>query len=342
MPYNRRVRRFQLSYLVMLCSLLLPLSGWLGGCRKTDDLEKDESIKAVVAQERKLAAKEEDLLRSRGSLQRQRIRIRDKRASLITQKLALSADEDPDRRKKLETEETKLAKLEQRLLKQEISINSKLKSLLKRKSGLVIKAKSSKEASAILAARREHSVAQRERELAKREAILAAREKRLAERERLFAARQARLCPGRVTTIVQTLPASPPAASGSRYSRKDVEPLYRASLRAMRAKGILVADLPSGVDRLVTEIRHAVAKGKYTQAKLAADQLMAAVRRIKINRGFVGRKIGRLSAAIRRRPPAADKKAKIQKLFQQATTAYGDGRFRQANSKINSIYRYLR
>ncbi|MBW2735646.1 MAG: hypothetical protein JRH20_24950 [Deltaproteobacteria bacterium] len=169
---------------------------------------------------------------------------------------------------------------------------------------------------------------------------MARREKTLAAREQAFALRQARLCPGRATTTV--IQAAPLTRRGGNYSRSDVEPIYKSALGTMRKRGILVADLPAGMDRMVTDIRHAVSKGNYTKARYAAEQLLSAVRAIRVDRAFIGAKIGRLSAATRRRPPKSGKKAKVGRLFQLATADYGDGRFKAANKKLNRIYALLR
>ena len=78
------------------------------------------------------------------------------------------------------------------------------------------------------------------------------------------------------------------------------------------------------------------------RAKVAADQLLASVQSMKVDREFIGAKIGRLSEAIRKRPPKKATQGEVNRLFQQATGNYGDGRFRQANQRLNRIYGMLR
>jgi hypothetical protein len=311
------------------------------GCKKEDDIRQDESVKVVVATDRKLAEEEAKLLASRGSLQRSRSTVRDKRADLLTRKLALGDDDTDSRtRAQLEEEESELVHLEARLAKQEIALNKKLDSLFEQKSGLVAKlGKGTEQTKTYLLARREHSIAQRERSLGRREAELGAREKVLAGREHALAVRQAKICPGRSTVV--HVPSARPRTEKA-YTRKDVEPVYRNALATMRKKGILIADLPPGIDRLVTDTRHAVSRGDYSKAKYSVDQLLAAVRAIRIDRGFIGTKIAKLSKIIRRSPLKGSKKAQAQQLFRQATTAYGDGRFSAANKKLNRIYALLR
>jgi hypothetical protein len=62
---------------------------------------------------------------------------------------------------------------------------------------------------------------------------------------------------------------------------------------------------------------------------------------MKIDRAFIGAKIGRLSAAIRSNPPGGGNRERVNRLFQQATAAYGDGRFGEANKLLNRIYNLL-
>jgi hypothetical protein len=291
-----------------------------------------------VAADRKLAQKEQNLLTRRGSLQRERASIRNRRAELLTRKLTL-AEDDTAGKQALEAEESKLVQQEAGLVEQEMQLNQKLEALLQQKDSIVGKLNDER-SKVVLLGRREQALAHRERDLARRESDLARREKTLAEREQGFAARQAKVCP-RATTIVQTVP-SPRSNGNDKYTRRDVEPTYRAALEAMRKNGILTVDLPAGVDRLVTETRHAVAKRDYARAKFAADQLLASVRAIKIDRAFIGAKIGRLSRAMKKRKVPGKRKQDIASLFQKATASYGDGHFGDANRKLNRIYALLR
>ncbi len=313
---------------------LLVALACLAGCKKKQQLQED--LKSVVEEDRRIAKQEDELLSRRGSLQRERGQLREKRAELLTKKLALD-DADQAGRSAIEKEEAKLVGLEASLVKEETTLNKKLGALFDEKIDKIAKEGSAKD---VLIARRELSVATREKDLARRETEIARREKTIATREQVIAERQARLCPRGGTTVVQTF-APPPPGGGGAVARKDVEPVFKAALAAMQSKGILTADLPAGTDRLVTEVRHSVSKGDFARAKYAADQLLATVRGMKIDRGFIGAKIGRLGAAIRGAPPKADRKAKVNTLFQQATASYGDGRFLDANQKLNRIYALL-
>jgi hypothetical protein len=327
------------SALSIACGLFFLSSS---GCKGKEPLRHDEDVQAVVAADRQLAQKENEILSRRGALQRERRQIQDKRAELQSRKMVLS-EGDTQERQKLDVEESKLAQVEASLLNQEFTLNSKLQSLLDEKTGLVDKLAKDKDNKDVLVVRREYGVALREKDLSRREAELAQREKVLAAREQALTERQAKLCPiATTTTIVQTV-APPPSPGGNpaTFSRKDVEPLYQAALKAMENKGILTADLPEGTDRFFTEVRHSVSSGDFVRGKYAADQLLATVRKIKIDRAFIGGKINRLSATIRRTPPPAKNRDRVNSLFQQATASYGDGRFAQANSQLNTIYNLL-
>lgn len=310
----------------------------VGACKdQQDDLRGDEQIKVLVAQDRKLAAEEDSLLARRGALQRERGQVRDKRAELLSRKMAL-AEEDTAGKEALEREESQLVKLETQLVDRELQLNKRLEQLLDKKSDLTGKAKGSTKDE--LLRRREYSIALRERDVARREADIGRREREMAGREQTLAVRQAKLCPRvATTTVIQRVPERP---KGRSYTAEDVEPVYRSALRAMREKGLLVADLPPGVDRLVTETRHAVASKDYTKAKFAADQLLSSVRKIMIDRAFIGAKISRLSAAMARQKLSGSDRQRATGLFRKATAAYGDGRFSAANKLLNQIYALLR
>ena len=311
------------------------------GCGEDGD-RADEALSSVELADRQLMAREQTLLQRRGALQRERTQLRDKRAALLTRKMTLS-DTDPGRAK-LEREESRLATMEAGLVQQEITLNKKLQTLLSEKNGLVKKLSEESKGNArkVLVARREHSIALREKDLSRREATLARRERDIARREQALAVRQAKLCPDRVRTVEVVRAPRSSGSSDRSYTRKDVEPVYRAARKAMSARGILTADLPPGVDRLLRELRLAMSRREFTRARFAADQLLAMVRTMRIDRGFIGGKIGRLSQAIKRSPPKAGRRAEVDRLFREATAAYGDGRFSVANRKLNAIYGKLR
>jgi hypothetical protein len=187
------------------------------------------------------------------------------------------------------------------------------------------------------AARREQSVAQREKDFARREAEIAEREKALAEREAREARREKETC-----GAVAVAPAKIELPKGLHYSSHDVEPIYRKALKLMDERGILSADLPPGLSHLVDDTREAMKHADFVRAKYDADQLLATVEEIKIDRAFISVKMSRLASAMHGKKLEGDKRKEVEGLFQDATANYGDGKFPQANQKINRLFAVLK
>ena len=120
-----------------------------------------------------------------------------------------------------------------------------------------------------------------------------------------------------------------------------MEPVYRKALKVMQDKGILASDLPPGTARLVDDARSAMESGDYVRAKYAADQLLDVVSELHVDRSFIGAKMSRLASAMRGKSLQGDRRKEVDSLFQEATAAYGDGKFSQANTKINRIFALL-
>ena len=110
----------------------------------------------------------------------------------------------------------------------------------------------------------------------------------------------------------------------------------------MQEHGLLPDDLGPGSGRLVNEVREAMKKGDYVRAKYDADALLAAVEEIKVDRGFISTKMARLAAAMRGHKLEGERRRNVEQLFQDATAAYGDGKFPQANTKINTLFSLLK
>jgi hypothetical protein len=178
-------------------------------------------------------------------------------------------------------------------------------------------------------------MASREKTVASREAVIASRESALADRERRLALRERDTCSQSATptTIIQTIDAK-----GSKYSKKDVEPVLRKARETMAKKGILAADLPSPAQELEREATQGMARGDYGAAYLAARTLSSSVDAMKIDRAFIAAKIGRLSARMKGVKLDAAKQKPVDQLFADATSRYGDGDFAGANRKLNQIY----
>lgn len=304
------------------------------GCPK-----KAADVAPITAEDESLRKNESDLITQRGALQRERKKIADARAEIVERRSQLGHDSAGQAA--LDEEEKKLLAKESDLSTQESTVNDKLDELLKMRGDLV------KRATQVVAtapgadpleraARREQSVASREKELAEREHDVAAREATLAAREATLAKRERDTC-GAVA-----MPAKIDLPKGLHYTAKDVEPTYKKALKLMQDKGLLSSDLPPGTGKLVEDTREAMKKADYVRAKYDADQLLATVEEIKIDRSFISAKMARLSAAMRGKKLEGGDKRTVEDLFQEATANYGDGKFPQANAKINRLFALLK
>lgn len=331
---------------LLLTTLLLLAS--VVGC-KTKDKKKaglDKNLKALAASGEKLKANATDLLKRRGKLQTSREQIEAARKALETKRAKLAKD-DIEGHAKLVKEELDLKKKEKDLRKAEGVVNDKLMNALRRqeqfyaRATAALQAKGGGDASSNVRGR-EHGVALREKAVARREKAVAGREKALNDQYRKIVEYKAKKCA--VSTMITTIaaPSMPTSSGGRAYTKADAKAAYARAMATMRSKGIRVSDLPSGFSKLISNIKKYIRSKEYARAKIGADQLRATLRAIKINRGFVGAKMGRLAAYIRRKKLSKSKREKVNKLFVQVTTSYNDGRFSTANRKINSIYGVIR
>ncbi len=313
-----------------MASLVLALVG-AGGCgaKKKAAPTDQAAVADLAAKTEDLKKDEEDVVSRRDELQRARKKISTDRAALQEKRKQVAAAGGDVAA--VDKEEADLADREQSLVDQENTLMSKYDALMAKYESLSTPAGTGDKDDT---ARREAGMAVRESSVAKREDRLAEREKELADRERELAKREKETCGAGTTTIVQQVP-TPPA--GSRYTKKDVEPVLQRARRKMAEKGLLGADLPAQASELEKESTAAMAEGDYGKAKFAADQLYATVDAIKIDKAFVSAKIGRLNAAMRGKQLTAEQ----QQLFQGATADIGDGKFAAANAKLNRIYASL-
>jgi DNA repair exonuclease SbcCD ATPase subunit len=320
------VRRLILASLPLL---LLP------ACHRN----KPADVAPITAEDESLRKNESELITQRGALQRERKKIADARAEIVERRSQLGHDSAGQAA--LDEEEKKLLAKESDLSSQESQVNAKLDELLRMRGDLV------KKATQVVAtapgadpleraARREQSVASRERDVAEREHDVAQREAQLAAREAVLAKRERDTC-GAVA-----MPAKIDLPKGLHYTAKDVEPTYKKALKLMQDKGLLASDLPPGTGKLVEDTREAMKKADFVRAKYDAEQLLATVEEIKIDRSFISAKMARLSAAMRGKKLDGGDKKTVEDLFQEATANYGDGKFPQANTKINRLFALLK
>jgi len=66
------------------------------------------------------------------------------------------------------------------------------------------------------------------------------------------------------------------------------------------------------------------------------------VRGLSIDKAFIAAKIGRLNQAIKGKKLSGAQDQEVSKLFREATSNFGDGRFTSANKQLNRIYTLIR
>jgi hypothetical protein len=316
----------------LLLALLLA-----AGCHK----EKPVDVTPITTESESLTRNESDLLGQRGALQRERKKLAEARAEIVDRRKQLGHDSAGQAA--LDDEERKLLTQEQDLTAREGQINGKLDELLKMRSELVQRATqvvaTAPGADPLeRAARREQAVAAREKDVAKREADLAERERQLADREGRQAKRERDVCGG----VAAAVPAKIELPKGLHYTAHDVEPVYKKALKLMEERGLLSPDLPAGSAHLVDDTRESMKHGDFVRAKYSADQLLATVEEIKIDRGFISSKMARLAAAMQGKKLEGEQRKSVEALFQEATANYGDGKFPLANVKINRLFGLLK
>lgn len=300
-------------------------AAWLALAAVSCKGDEEGSAKVAIAGQEKISAQEDDLLKRRDALLNTRLELRSKRAELAEKRKAIKAEGGDTTG--IDEEAQKLLEEENDLVGQEQDLNAKLDAILSERRAMVSALSTG---GGVDVAGREAGVAAREKDLARREQRVAEREAALSSREESLASKWKETCAaGGTTTIVQTLDVK-----GSKYTKKDVEPLLDKAHSEMRQKGILRSDLPDPVRDLDSSATQAMAKGDYAQARFAASQLLATVRAMKIDKPFIAAKIGRLNATMKGKALSSS----IEQLFREATEEVADGKFVSANKKLNSIY----
>lgn len=284
----------------------------------------------MAAKAENLKKEEADLVARRDALQRERKKASaDRNALAEKRKAVLAAGGDVAA---IDQEEAELASRETALSQEQSELDKKVDTL-------ILQYQEYSAGTGEDMARREAALALREKDLARREEKLSEREGELAGRERAQAQREKETCGvPTTTTIVQTVDAP----RGSKYNKRDVEPVLKKARSKMSEKGILASDLPAPAQGLEREANEAMEDGDYGKAKLAADQLLATVESVKIDKAFIAAKIGRLNAAIRGKQLDDAKRKEVEELFRAATADYGDGKFTAANAKLNKIWAIIR
>jgi len=310
--------------------LALALVVSAGGC-KGGDKDKDADPQVAAAPQPDPAAQKEqqDLLARRDALLKSRQQLKDDEAKIEAQRQTIvqqggDTTELDKQAAALKTQDDKLAGEQDSLVD---AIASKLA-----QNDAVRAAGNDKTAQV---AAREAGMASREKTVASREDRVAQREAALADREAKEAVREKETCSAvaPATIIQQTVDAH-----GSKYTKKDIEPLLKHARDDMGRKGVLAADLPAQAQGLEHEATKAMGDGDFGTAYFAARQLQQTVDALKIDRAFISAKIGRLSARMKGTTLDPGKQKQVDDLFSDATAKYGDGDFAGANRKLNQIY----
>lgn len=323
---------------VVVAAALWGLCGALAaGCKddKKGSSEPSEEVSEALADSGEIAKEEDDLLARRDALLKSRRRIREAREDLERKRaevIAVGGDTS-----ELDKQATELDSEEAELGETEDELNQKLDEIIAQRRGMMAALAAAGGGEGVQVAGREASVATREKTLASREARVAAREEAIAEREKAFAKREQEMCSG-VSAIPTVVTVD---SKGSEYKKSDVDPLLRRARKAMSKKGILQSDLPAEAQGLESTATKAMKKADYGKARFAAAQLVATVNAVRIDKAFIAAKISRLSRRMKGKSLSSEKEAQVTKLFQEAQSAYGDGKFSSANRKLNKIYSLL-
>lgn len=151
-------------------------------------------------------------------------------------------------------------------------------------------------------------------------------------------AKQAEACGAPVAPTIITTGGD---AKATKYDRRDVESLLAKARDKMAKKGLRSSDLPSPADEFERDATTAMEKADYAKAYFSAQSLVAAVDRTGLTATFIRDKIGRLSKRRRAKTLDATVQAQLDELLAQAQVAYNDGKFDQANQRLNQMEKLL-
>jgi hypothetical protein len=182
-------------------------------------------------------------------------------------------------------------------------------------------------------ATREAAMSQREKSVAQREKEFSDRERQIASREAALAQREKETCGAATPMIIQ----SAPPKSGGSYGKSDVTPILARAKEAMRKKGILGADLPGGAQGLENQATDAMGSNDWNKAYFAAQQLLAIVDSIKIDRLFIQAKMARLNKQVNASKLDEDTNKQLVGILSDVAQKYNDGNFAAANTRLNQL-----
>jgi hypothetical protein len=296
------------------------------GCK---DKGSEKNAEAASAKDDGAAKAAEDLLARRDALMKSRQKMQADREALEAErtKIIESGGDPTEIDRKLEEQRSE----EQKIESEDAAIADQMSAFIESAKAISGDTQQQVAAREAAMANREKALASREDRVGQREASLASREKELAEREKNTCGA------GGGTTIIQQV-ADP---KGTKYSKRDVESALKKARESMSKRGILSSDLPAQAAGLEKEATKSMADGDYGPARFAAQQLLATVEAMKVDRNFISQKISRLSKKMSGRTLDEKVQKEVDDLFRDATAKYGDGDYMAANKKLNQIYRSI-
>lgn len=293
-----------------------------GGCKDKDKKSTGTVVASANAGDEALIARRDALLKSRQSLKDQKEALVAERAKVI--QAGGDTAEIDKKVEELQTQEATLSSQESDIVEQ----------LMEERKTLLAAAQGGTDAAAQVAVR-EQGIAGREKTVAAREDRVAQREAEIAAREKALGIREKETCGAGAapTTIIQTVDAK-----GSKYDKRDVEPLLKKARGVMGDRGILLSDLPGNVRELEKEATDAMGDADYGRAYLAANQLFKTVSVLPIDKNFIQAKSARISAAAKGKTLDGGTQKQVDDLFSDATSKFVDGDYKGANKKLNAIW----
>jgi len=296
---------------ILLSSLISLAVLFAVGCKSKDNANASPDPEALKAQQ-ELIARRDALMQQRQTMETE---IGKLDAEIQTKKAANEDTTELEKRKhdleaKLKGQDTDLTSLTSKI-DQVVSQGGNAANIASREAAM---------------SQREKSVAQREKEFSDRERQIASREAALAQREK-------ETCGAATPMIIQ----SAPPKSGGSYGKSDVAPLLARAKEAMRKKGILPGDLPGGAQGLENQATDAMGANDWNKAYFAAQQLLAIVDSIKIDRLFIQAKMGRMNKQVNASKLDEDTNKQLVAILSDVAQKYNDGNFAAANTRLNQL-----
>lgn len=334
---NSRSAAFALAAFVLIA---VPACDGLEAPTTTGDAVEEFSI-TVDADRSRILEKEEEIEARQQTVQEEKKSL-DRARREIADRLSNLSQADRKQRSSLEQEEKKLLAEERQLAGRISDFERERSKLEKEKTRLLEQiAATGKRSGGASVEQREATVAGRERALARREAELAEREKEIGakEREALALLQQARELLTGLDGTSKTIVVNRTVAAGAnkRPTASAVRSSERKVRSVMRRKGILKADLSPAARELERAAERAEKGQDYEEAANAYDQLLTAVNSIAVNKEFVQAKFGRINREVGSKKLGAKSK-QINRLLNDVSGYFTDGRYESANRKINEIY----